>query len=69
MHKENISPKPLAGKTRGVDFHELLQQIGLKDWSLKSHQEWLVYTPEGIALLLEKRQVNDPGTDGVETAI
>lgn len=30
-HKDNISPKPLAGKTRGADFHEFLQQAGLKD--------------------------------------
>jgi len=29
-HKENISPKPLAGKTRRTDF-KFLQPVGFKD--------------------------------------
>lgn len=28
-HKDNIFPKPLAGKTTGVDFCEFLQSAGL----------------------------------------
>lgn len=30
MKKENISPKPLAGKMKWTDFHEFLQPVGLK---------------------------------------
>lgn len=33
MHKENTSPKPVAGKMRGADFCEFLQPLELKDWS------------------------------------
>ena len=31
LYKENTFPKPLTGKTRGADFHEILQPIGIKD--------------------------------------
>lgn len=34
-HKENNFRKILAQKTRGVEFHGLLQPAGLKDWSLE----------------------------------
>lgn len=30
IHKENISPRPLAWKMRGVDFHEYLKPVALK---------------------------------------
>ena len=30
-HKEGTSPKPLARKRRGAEFHEILQPAGLKD--------------------------------------
>lgn len=29
-------PKATGGKTRGADFHEFLQRVQLKDWSLRS---------------------------------
>lgn len=35
-HKENSSPKPLAGKTRGTNFHEFLQPVGFEDWFWRS---------------------------------
>ena len=38
LHKENISPKPLTGKTRGADFCEVLQPAVLKDWSFRDPQ-------------------------------
>jgi len=40
-HKENTSPKPLAGKMRGVDFCEFLQPTGLKDCSFRGLLDWL----------------------------
>ena len=30
-HEESNSPKPLAGKTGRVEFHEFLRPVGLKD--------------------------------------
>ena len=66
MHRDkhkNISPKPLAGKTRGAKFGEFLQPVGLKDWSFRGPQAWLGQRPEEAALLLEKRQANNPGAD------
>ena len=35
MHKENISPKPLAWKMRRAEFHKFLQPAGLEDRSFK----------------------------------
>lgn len=70
MHKEDISSKPLAGKMRSAYFCELLQPAGLKDQSFKDQQAWLGWSHEGTALLLDRRQANNPrGTDGMETAI
>lgn len=34
-HKDNTSPKPLPGKTRGADFHEFCKEQGLKTGVLK----------------------------------
>ena len=33
-YKENMSPNPLAGKTREADFHGFLEPSGLRDWTL-----------------------------------
>lgn len=41
MHKENTSPKPLAGRKKGADFHEFLQLEVLKDWSFRDQWTWL----------------------------
>lgn len=41
MHKENISPKPLAGKTRVAEFHEFLQPEGIKAWNFQTQLAWL----------------------------
>lgn len=38
LHKKNISPKPLTGKTREAEFSEFLQPVGLKDWSSRGLQ-------------------------------
>ena len=38
IHKENTSPKPLAGKMRGIEFHEFLQSARLKHWNLTCWQ-------------------------------
>ena len=61
MHKENISPKPLAWKMRRAEFHEFLQPMGLKAWSFEGQQASLGQSLEGTALLLERRQVNNLG--------
>ena len=37
--KENISPKPWAGKTGGADFH--CKAGELEDWSCRSRLAWL----------------------------
>ena len=63
LHK-NISPKPLAGQTRGTDFREFLQAAGLEDWSFSSSLTWLGWSPQGAALLLERRQANNPREGG-----
>lgn len=31
--QENISPEPLARKTKGADFQEFLQPASLEDWN------------------------------------
>ena len=36
IDKKNVSPKALAGKIKGADFHELLQSWGLKPRVVKS---------------------------------
>ena len=36
-HKENISPYPLAWKTRGTELREFLPPVVLKVWSFKGH--------------------------------
>ena len=71
MHKENISPKPSAGKIRKAEFPEFLQPGGLKDWSFKGQWVWLGWNPEGAALLLERgRKITGGGrAGGVETVI
>lgn len=35
-HKENTFPKPLVQKPRGVDFHEFLPSVELKDCYLRA---------------------------------
>ena len=40
-HKEKVSPKTLAGKTRGAEFHEFLHPMGLKAQSFEGQQAWL----------------------------
>lgn len=66
-HKESISSKPLAWKTRGAQFCEFLQPVGgvgvLKVSGLG------LENPDGTALLLEKRQENNSGADSMVTAI
>lgn len=62
MHKENISPKLLAGKMRKAGFGGFLQLVGLKDLSFRGWQVWLQQNPEGAALL-ERRQVNKHGAN------
>ena len=37
-HKENTSPKPLTMKMRGVDLHEFLKPMGLKDRVLEVYR-------------------------------
>lgn len=38
LHEENSSPKTLTRKMRGTDFHEMLPQVGLKDWNFRGPQ-------------------------------
>lgn len=35
MQKDNISPKLLAWKTRGIEFCEFLQPVGHKAWNFE----------------------------------
>ena len=39
MHKGDISPKPLAWKMRGVEFHDFMQSARLKVWRFKGQQD------------------------------
>lgn len=59
--------KTTGWKTRGAQFCEFLQPVGgvgvLKVSGLG------LENPNGTALLLERRQKNNPGTDSMETAI
>lgn len=67
-HKENISPKSLAWKTRRTQFCEFLQPV---DWLgvLKVSGPG-PENPDGTALFLEKRQEDNPeAMDAMETAI
>ena len=41
MHKENITPKPLAGKKREDEFCEFFSTSRAKDWSFKGQWAWL----------------------------
>lgn len=64
MHKGNTSSKPLAGETRGADFHEFSQLVGLKNWSFRGPQAWLRLSPDGTPLLQERRHASNPGVHG-----
>ena len=35
MHKEKVSPKPLAYKMRGAELCEFLQAAGIKGWRFR----------------------------------
>ena len=54
MHKENISPKPLAGKMRGADLGEFLKQVGLQDWSFRGQGLGRVRTLRALHCTWEK---------------
>ena len=67
MHKENMFPKLLSWERRGAEFHEFLQTTELKALSFQCQWAWLGWSPDGTALLLERRQTNNPGAYGLET--
>ena len=54
-------PKAIGWKTRRDEFCEFLQWRRLKVWSFKGQWVWWGQSPEGTALLLERRQANNPG--------
>lgn len=62
MHRENASIYHLAWKMGGAEFRDFWQSVWLNIWSSKGQKAWLGWSPEGIVLLVEKRQANNPWT-------
>lgn len=58
MQKEDTSLKPLTGKMMGANFCEFWQPVGVKG-------RWVILgqSPEGTALLLERKQASNPEAD------
>lgn len=52
---------------RGANFCEQCNEQGSKDWRFRGQCVWLEYSPKSTALLLERKQANKPGADGMET--
>ena len=62
-HKENTSPKPLTGKTRGADFLKFLQPVELKECSFRGPWCGQWWNPAGAAVLLWIRRADSLGAD------
>ena len=61
-HKENVSPKPLAGEVRGADFLVFATNGGSKNGVLEVGR-FGYNSLEGAILLLERRQASNARAD------
>lgn len=64
-HKEKLSPKPLTERTKGADYHYVIQCADVKDWSFRGPccgwcRPWRTLQCSGG----KERRADNPGADG-----